>query len=95
MDLQCHLSNMDTNYLNKEPACKDDIYYHRECLTYSLETRRVDLITISSYHDISGERETRLKNLFPEVHVPRSHRFVGKKVGFGGVEIYDYLIKQY
>jgi len=62
------------------PNCLDDIYYHRECVCYSLEGRLVDLITISSYHNMSSEREIRLKHLFPMVDVPRPFRFHGKKV---------------
>jgi hypothetical protein len=62
------------------PNCLDDIYYHRECVCYSLEGRLVDLITISSYHNMSSEREIRLKHLFPMVDVPRPFRFLGKKV---------------
>jgi hypothetical protein len=62
------------------PNCLDDIYYHRECVCYSLEGRLVDLITISSYHNMSSEREIRLKHLFPMVDVPRPFSFHGKKV---------------
>jgi hypothetical protein len=62
------------------PNCLDDIYYHRECVCYSLEGRLVDLITISSYHNMSSEREIRLKHLFPVVDVPRPFHFHGKKV---------------
>jgi hypothetical protein len=62
------------------PNCLDDIYYHRECVCYSLQGRLIDLITISSYHNMSSERETRLKNLFPVSDVPRPFRFYGKKV---------------
>lgn len=59
---------------------KDDIYYMRECVCQSLEGRRVDLITISSYHNITAEREVRLKNLFPEQNKLRPFKFIGKKV---------------
>lgn len=62
------------------PNCLDDIYYHRECVCCSLEGRQVDLITISSFHNMSSERETRLKNLFPMSDVPRPFCFHGKKV---------------
>jgi hypothetical protein len=64
----------------RKPNCLDDIYYHRECVCYSLEGRLVDLITVSSYHNMSLERETRLKHLFPVSEVPRPFRFYGKKV---------------
>lgn len=76
------LNNIDNRFVNMELLSKDDIYYYREVLCFSLDGRRVDLITISSYHNISTERETRLKNLFPEQHVPRPFRFIGKKVIF-------------
>lgn len=57
----------------------DDIYYCRECVCYSLEKRRVDLITISSRHGITDVREKRLKSLFPE-NKDRPYRFKNKKV---------------
>ncbi|KAG8225707.1 hypothetical protein J437_LFUL001741 [Ladona fulva] len=63
-------------------ASRKDIYYHRECLCHSLEGRSVDLITITSNWGISREREPRLKNLFPDVEVPRPHAFPNKKVIF-------------
>lgn len=61
-------------------ANPDDIYYHRECLVKSLEGRSVDLITISSHHGITQNREPRLQGLFPDMGTPRSHTFKGKKV---------------
>lgn len=79
-DLQTHLMSIDHKYLKLTPESKDDIYYVRELLCLSLEGRRVDLITISSYHNISTEREIRLKNLFPDEKTPRPFRFIGKKV---------------
>lgn len=57
----------------------DDIYYHRELLTYSLESRRIDLITVSSYHGISKKRETRVPNLFPDESFPRPFKFLSPK----------------
>lgn len=59
----------------------NDIYYHRELLTQSVEMRRVDLLTISSFHGIQQERERRLTNLFNEV-TQRSHTFKDKKIIF-------------
>lgn len=79
-DLQNNLNVTDNRFLGHEPMSKDDIYYMRECLCNSLEGRRVDLITISSYHNISAEREVRLKNLFPDENKSRPFRFIGKKV---------------
>lgn len=80
LELQSYLGNLDAKYLNAVPNSKDDIYYTREVVCNSLEGRRVDLITISSYHNVSTEREVRLKNLFPEDNIPRPYRFIGKKV---------------
>ena len=56
------------------------IYFHRELLCYSLEGRRVDLITVSSYGGITSEREDRIYRLFPDAATERAHRFHGKKV---------------
>lgn len=87
-DLVNMLSNIDNRFASMELMAKDDIYYYREVVCFSLEGRRVDLITISSYHNISTERETRLKNLFPEQHVPRPFRFMGKKVIFVSARVH-------
>lgn len=58
----------------------DDIYYHREPVCYSLEGRRVDLITISSLFNITSVREPRLLHLFPDTDTPRPFQFLNKKV---------------
>lgn len=58
----------------------DDIYYHRECAIKSLEGRRLDILTISSYWNISKEREERLKYLFPLKNEDRPFKFHNKKV---------------
>lgn len=61
----------------------NEIYYCRELLTYSVEQRRIDLMTITSYHGISEEREERLADLFPESSVrQRCHTFKHKKIVF-------------
>lgn len=60
----------------------DDIYYHRELLIRSYEGRRVDLLTISSFHGITDKREERIQSLFPEFLTPRCHVFKDKKVVF-------------
>lgn len=78
-DLERMLAGIDSKYLNIKPVCDDDIYYVRETVCRSLEGRATDLITISSFHGITKERETRLKNLFMD-NVPRPYKFVGKKV---------------
>ena len=59
---------------------RNDIYYHRELLTQSLEGLRVDLITISSFGGMLDEREQRLPHMFPDNKTERSRKFEGKKV---------------
>ncbi|XP_048517280.1 cytosolic carboxypeptidase-like protein 5 isoform X3 [Dendroctonus ponderosae] len=81
-DLQKMLTNIDTKYISIQPIAEDDIYYVRETACLSLEGRNIDLITLTSYHGITMEREDRLKNLFPSKNVPRPHKFIGKKVIF-------------
>lgn len=61
---------------------KNDIYYCRELLINSVEQRRIDLLTITSFDGIEDEREDRLKNLFPDISTPRSHKFKNKKIIF-------------
>ena len=43
------------------------IYFHRENICYSLEKRRIDLLTISGVNGLLPEREEKLDKLFPEV----------------------------
>ncbi|XP_053603263.1 cytosolic carboxypeptidase-like protein 5 isoform X2 [Plodia interpunctella] len=81
-ELQIALNSIDLKMLPlPAPATPDDIYYCRECLVYSLEGRRVDLLTISSHHGLTTEREERLKNLFPD-NQDRPFKFQNKKVIF-------------
>lgn len=61
---------------------RDDIYYYRELLTHSVEHRRVELLTITSFHGVQPEREPRLRNLFPDERTPRCHTFKNKKIVF-------------
>jgi hypothetical protein len=63
-------------------SIKNDIYYYRELLIHSLEQRRVDILTITSFEGIVQEREERLKNLFPDFSMPRCHKFRNKKIIF-------------
>lgn len=60
----------------------NEIYYHRELLICSVEGRRVDLLTISSFHGIQEEQEERLSTLFPETDKMRCQTFENKKVCF-------------
>ncbi|XP_072940180.1 cytosolic carboxypeptidase-like protein 5 isoform X2 [Epargyreus clarus] len=81
-ELQIALNSIDLKMLPlPPPQSPDDIYYSRECLIYSLEGRRVDLLTITSHHGITTEREERLKNLFPE-NQERPFKFQNKKIIF-------------
>uniref|UniRef100_A0A2M4CGD8 Putative peptidase m14-like domain of atp/gtp binding protein n=1 Tax=Anopheles darlingi TaxID=43151 RepID=A0A2M4CGD8_ANODA len=61
---------------------RDEIYYYRELLTHSVEHRRIELLTISSFHGIQTAREPRLRNLFPEEQAQRCHTFRDKKIVF-------------
>ncbi|XP_074847649.1 cytosolic carboxypeptidase-like protein 5 isoform X3 [Carettochelys insculpta] len=60
----------------------DSIYYRRELLCRSLDSLRVDLLTVTSCHGMREEREPRLHNLFPDEATPRPHCFAGKRVFF-------------
>ncbi|XP_063823990.1 cytosolic carboxypeptidase-like protein 5 isoform X1 [Ostrinia nubilalis] len=81
-ELQIALNSIDMKMLPlPPPQSLDDIYYYRECLIYSLEGRRVDLLTITSHHGITTEKEERLKNLFPE-NQERPFKFQNKKIIF-------------
>ncbi|XP_054003401.1 cytosolic carboxypeptidase-like protein 5 isoform X1 [Hylaeus anthracinus] len=81
-DLQNYLKRVDTRIAKRTITCVDDVYYHRECAIKSLEGRRMDIVTISSFHNISTEREDRLNNMFPEKNEERPFKFWNKKVIF-------------
>ncbi|XP_066598204.1 cytosolic carboxypeptidase-like protein 5 [Prorops nasuta] len=81
-DLQTYLNKLDMKLSKKTQTSLDDIYYHRECAIKSLDGRRLDILTISSYHNISMEREDRLKSMFPEKEEERSFKFQDKKIIF-------------
>lgn len=59
---------------------ENDIYFHRELLTNSVEGRRVDLLTITSFHNIQNEHEYRFPDLFPDPNSKRCKLFKNKKV---------------
>jgi len=80
IDLQNYLKKIDIRMGKRSIICADDIYYHRECAIKSLEGRRLDVLTISSYHNILMEREDRLTNMFPERSEERPYKFRDKKV---------------
>lgn len=62
----------------------DEIYYKRELLINSLEGRRVDLLTITSFQGIMNKKEDSIENLFPDdnYNATRCHRFENKKMIF-------------
>lgn len=72
--------NMLENQSNDE--IENDIYYHRELLVNSVEGRRIDLLTITSFHSIQKEHEHRFTDLFPDPHSKRCKLFKNKKVKF-------------
>lgn len=85
-DCQAKLDDLDRSFTicqqmtPSEP--KDSIYFYRELLCYTLDSLRVDLLTITSAKGMVEEREESLPSLFPDKTVPRAHRFEGKKVFF-------------
>lgn len=60
----------------------DDIYYHRDLIILSYEKRRIDLLTITSYHGIKNKREEWLPNLYPDDKSTRCNLFRDKKIIF-------------
>ncbi|EFA12270.1 cytosolic carboxypeptidase-like protein 5 isoform X1 [Tribolium castaneum] len=87
-DLQKLLTNIDLKFENFTANYEDDIYYHKEVVCRSLGGRDIHLLTISSYHGITPEIETRLKNLFPDKNSRRPFKFVGKKVVFVSARVH-------
>ncbi|CAG9858764.1 unnamed protein product [Phyllotreta striolata] len=87
-ELDRMLVNVDSKYLNVHPVNEDDIYYVRETITHSLDGKPIDLLTISSYHGASKEREIKLKNLFANSAEPRPFKFPGKKVIFVSARVH-------
>ena len=63
-DLQIHLSEME-----KKLQKNQTIYFVREHLTSTLEGRRVDLLTITSFKELTFEREQVIDKLFPELSI--------------------------
>ncbi|XP_041483945.1 cytosolic carboxypeptidase-like protein 5 isoform X1 [Lytechinus variegatus] len=85
MEYQEKLTELDNKFSSRkyDSGCPNSaIYYHRELLCHSLDKLRVDLITISSCHGITNEREPRLHRLFPDTSVERARKFKGKRVYF-------------
>lgn len=84
-EYQDRLAELDNKFStrNYESGCPNSaIYYHRELLCHSLDNLRVDLLTISSCHGLTSEREPRLHKLFPDTSKERARKFRGKRVFF-------------
>lgn len=80
-DLQNYLKSIDVKMAKINLSGRDDdIYYHRECAIKSLDGRRLELLTISSYRNITNMREARLEHMFPDENEGRSYTFENKKV---------------
>ena len=73
---QTQLNARDLQFRISPPV---GVYYHRELLTYTLDGRRVDLLTITASDGGDG-RELRLPGLFPLAQTEqRAIRFPGRK----------------
>lgn len=68
---------------------ENDIYYRRELLINSLEGRRIDLLTISSFHNICNACESRMDDMFPDQIAKRCQKFENKKVRYDCVAYGD------
>lgn len=80
---QRRLTKLDNRYKTLAPSeSTGGVYYYRELLSHSLEGRRIDLITITSWERITNEREARLPQLFPNEEAERCHIFKNKRVVF-------------
>ncbi|KAG7213224.1 hypothetical protein KM043_002534 [Ampulex compressa] len=82
VDLQNYLRRIDIKMMKRCMTNVEDVYYHRECAIKSLEGRRLDMLTISSFHNISAEREDRLMHMFPNEDEQRPFKFWNKKIIF-------------
>ncbi|XP_011303422.1 cytosolic carboxypeptidase-like protein 5 isoform X2 [Fopius arisanus] len=87
-DLQQYLNRIDARMQKQNYGNTDAIYYHRECAIKSLEGRRLDVLTISSYHNITPEREERLKGMFPDEAEERARKFRGKRIIFVSARVH-------
>ncbi|XP_057338339.1 cytosolic carboxypeptidase-like protein 5 isoform X2 [Microplitis mediator] len=87
-DLQHYLNRIDARISKQNLSNPDAIYYHRECAIKSLEGRRLEVLTVSSYHNIWGERENNLKGLYPEPDEQRSFKFRGKRTVFVSARVH-------
>lgn len=81
---QLENTSMSVDYSNLNHLSIDEIeneiYFHRELLIKSVEGRRIDLLTITSFNGIQYEKEYRFSDLFPEQATSRCQLFRDKKV---------------
>ncbi|XP_063978457.1 cytosolic carboxypeptidase-like protein 5 isoform X2 [Diachasmimorpha longicaudata] len=87
-DLQQYLNRIDARMQKQNYGNADAIYYHRECAIKSLEGRRLEVLTISSYHNITPEREDKLKGMFPVEGEERPRKFRGKRIIFVSARVH-------
>lgn len=82
--VDCHIiyiSAADIEYRGRFLSdYRSEIYYHRELLIKSVEGRRIDLLTITSFDKILEQKEELLPNLFVDETCPRCNKFSEKKV---------------
>ena len=64
--LEKRFSSLDMSHEDIRSQSPNYIYFHRENLCYSLQNRRIDLVTISGNCGILDERESNLSNLYPQ-----------------------------
>jgi hypothetical protein len=60
-DCQAYLNELERRFSHHS-----QIYFTRELLTHSLDGRRIDLLTLTTYKDLLFERESHIEGLFPE-----------------------------
>lgn len=83
INLFCNVDLNSLYYISLCPYYRGDneIYYHRELFSQSLDGLRIDLLTISSYKGISEKREPKYDpQLFPDKNSIRCRNFTGKRV---------------
>ena len=82
IDCQKYLNRIERrlNVQQIAETAEDSIYYHRQLLCRSLDGLRVELLTVSSHHGITMEKEPHLPGLFPDTSVERARVFKNKKV---------------
>ncbi|XP_018651029.1 family M14 non-peptidase homologue (M14 family) [Schistosoma mansoni] len=73
--------NKNINVNNEKNDLFDKIYFHRELLCYSLEGRRIELLTITDWSGCTFVEEDRFDPLlFPDLDKSRPWKFTNKKV---------------